>query len=55
MGMLSDEEHASVVPARLAGSPTPVPLQATPTPMEPPFPMTVPTAAPAPKLPGVDE
>lgn len=37
------------------GSPTPVPLQATPTPMEPPFPMTVPTAAPAPKLPGVDE
>ena len=27
MGMLSDEEHASVVPARLAGSPTPVPTQ----------------------------
>ena len=27
MGMLSDEEHASLVPARLAGSPTPVPTQ----------------------------
>ena len=27
MGMLSDEEHAGLVPARLAGNPTPVPTQ----------------------------